>query len=42
MEQELRKIINPRPQNMVWKIAIRKLVDLLLVNVCCIGAVGFY
>jgi hypothetical protein len=42
MEQELRKIANPRPQNTARQMAVRKPADLPPVDICCIGAVGFY
>ena len=27
---------------MVWRTVVRKPIDLLPVNICCIGAIGFY
>ena len=42
MERELKRIANPRPQNTAQKTAVKKLTDLLLVDICYIGAVGFY
>ena len=34
--------MNPRPQIMAQKPAVKKLMDLLPINICYIGAVGFY
>ena len=42
MEQELRKVVNPLPQNTVHGTSVKKPINLLLVNICCIGAIGFY
>jgi len=42
MEYELKRTVNPRPQNMVWQTAVKKLMDLPPVDICYIGAVGFY
>ena len=42
MEYKLKKTVNLRPQNTVWQMAIKKLMDLLLVDICYINAVGFY
>jgi len=35
-------MVNPRLQNMVWQMAVKKLTDLPPVDICYIGAVGFY
>ena len=42
MERELKRIIDPRPQNTARQPAVKKLTDLPPVNICYIGAVGFY
>ena len=42
MEYELRKNINPIPQNIVHGTFIKKPINLLLVNICYISAIGFY
>ena len=42
MECKLKRIVNFKPQNMVWQTAVKKFTDLLLVNICYIGAVEFY
>jgi len=42
MEWELKGFINPRPQNTARRTTVKKPTDLPLVDVCCIGAVGFY
>jgi len=42
MECELKGLINPRLQNTARRTAVKKPTDLPLVDVCCIGAVGFY
>ena len=42
MECELKRIVNPRPQNTAQKTAIKKLTDIPPINICCIGAIGFY
>jgi len=42
MECELKRIVNPRPQNTAQKTAIKKLTDLLPIDICYINAVGFY
>ena len=42
MEYELKRIVNPRPQNMDWKLAVKKLTDLPPINICYINAIGFY
>ena len=42
MEYKLKRIVNPRLQNMAQKLAVKKLIDLPFINICCIGAVGFY
>ena len=42
MECKLKRTVNLRPQNTVWQTAVKKLTDLPLVDICYIGAVGFY
>ena len=42
MEHKLRKIINPIPQIAAQQKSVKKPTDLLLINICYIGAVGFY
>jgi len=42
MEYKLKKMVNPRPQNTVQQMAIKKLMDLPPVDICYISAVGFY
>ena len=42
MEQELRRAVSPPLQNMVYKTSIKKPINLPLVNICCISAIGFY
>ena len=42
MEDELKRIVNPRLQIMAQKIAIKKLMDLPPINIYYIGTVGFY
>ena len=42
MECELKRIVNPRPQNIVQKPAVKKLTDLPPIDIYYIGAVGFY
>ena len=42
MECKLKRIMDLRLQNIAWQTAIKKLTDLLPINICCIGAVGFY
>jgi len=42
MECELKRMVNFRPQNIVWQMAVKKLMNLPSVNICYIGAVGFY
>jgi hypothetical protein len=42
MEYELKRVVNPRPQNIARKTTIKKLMDLLPIDICYIGAVGFY
>ena len=42
MEHKLKKIVNPIPQIVAQQKSIKKPIDLLPVNVCCIGAIGFY
>ena len=42
IEHELKRTINPRPQNTARRTAVKKLTNLLPVDICCIGAIGFY
>src|SRR6266702_3449561 len=42
MECKLKRIVNPRPQNTAQKTAIKKLTDLLPIDICYINAIGFY
>ena len=42
MERKLKRIVNPRPQNIAQKTAVKKLTNFPPINICCIGAVGFY
>ena len=42
MEYKLKRIVNLRPQNTAQKTAVKKPINLLPVNICCIDAVGFY
>ena len=42
MEHELKKIINTKPQNTAQRTAIKKPTNLLPINICCIGVIGFY
>ena len=42
MERELKGFIHPRPQNTAQRMAVKKFTDLPPVDVCYIGAVGFY
>jgi len=42
MEQELRRVITPLPQNTVYGMSVKKPINLLPVNICCISAIGFY
>jgi len=42
MERELKGFINLRLQNMARRTAVKKPTDLLLVDIYCISAVGFY
>ena len=42
IERELKRIVNPRPQNIARRTAVKKLTNLPPVNICYIGAVGFY
>ena len=42
MEYKLKRIVNPRPQNIAQKTAIKKLTDLLPIDICYISAVEFY
>ena len=42
MEYKLKRTVNFRPQNTAQKTAVKKLTDLPPVNICYIGAVGFY
>ena len=42
MEHKLRKTINPILQDIAQQASVKKPIDLPLVNICCISAVGFY
>ena len=42
MECELKRIVNPRPQNIAQKMAVKKFIDLPPINIYYISAVGFY
>jgi len=42
MKCELKRSVNFKLQNTVWQTAAKKLIDFPLVNICHIGAVGFY
>ena len=42
MERELKRTVNPKPQNTAQRTAIKKLTNLLPINICCIGTIGFY
>jgi hypothetical protein len=42
MERELKRTVNPRPQSTARRTAVKRLTNLLPVDICCIGAVGFY
>jgi len=42
MEQELKRVINPLLQNTVYGTSVKKPINLLLVNICYISAIGFY
>ena len=42
MEQELKRVVNPPPQNTVHRTSVKKPINLPPVNICCIGAIGFY
>jgi len=39
---ELRRAINPLPQNTVHRMSVKKPINLSLVNICCINTIGFY
>ena len=42
MVYKLKRTVNLRPQNTAWQTAVKKHTDLLPVNICYIGSVGFY
>jgi hypothetical protein len=42
MECKLKRVINPRPQNIAQKTTVKKLIDLPPIDICCISAIGFY
>ena len=42
MECKLKRTVNLKLQNIVWQMAVKKCTDLPPVNICYIGAVGFY
>jgi hypothetical protein len=42
MERELKKIVNPIPQNTAQQKSVKKPTDLPPVDICCISTVGFY
>jgi len=42
MEQELRRVITPPPQNTVYRTSVKKPINLLPVDICYISAIGFY
>ena len=42
MEYKLKRTVNLRPQNTVWQTAVKKLTDLLPVDIYYIGTIGFY
>ena len=42
IKRELKRTVNPRPQSIARRTAVKKLADLPPVDICCIGAVGFY
>ena len=42
IERELKRTMNPRPQNIAWQTAVKKLTNLPPINIYYIGAVGFY
>ena len=42
IERELKRTVNPRPQNIARRTAIKKLTNLPPVDIYCIGTVGFY
>jgi hypothetical protein len=42
MEHELKKTTNPIPQNTARRTPVKKPTDLPPVDICCIGAIGFY
>jgi len=42
MERELKRFINPRPQNTAQRTTVKKSTDLPPVNIYYISAIGFY
>ena len=42
MECKLKKIINAKPQITAQRTAVKKLTNLPPINICYIGAIGFY
>ena len=42
IKRELKRIVNPKPQNIARPAAVKTPIDLLPVNIYYIGAVGFY
>src|SRR6266702_1480207 len=42
MECKLKRIMNPRPQNIAQKMAVKKFTDLPPIDIYYISAVGFY
>jgi len=42
MEQELKRVVNPLPQNTVHGTTVKKPTNLPLVDIYCIGAIGLY
>ena len=42
IERELKKIVSAKPQNIAQRTTVKKPTDLLPVNICYIGTIGFY
>ena len=42
IERELKRTVNPRPQNIARQTAVKKLTNLPPINICYISAIGFY
>ena len=42
IERKLKRIVNPKPQNIARPITVKIPINLLPINICCIGAIGFY